>query len=432
MEQASMQILHFIYIQPSLNNRRIIIKGDQNPLLSYSSWLRCNLAIIPQSAFFCPLPKLLLANHTKGHQTPLPAVIFPSPASVLNGRTINLHNPTHTMPSPAPPAPEPPSSNSPPPAPPAPPPSLWFHERLTPHTTVHHGVRALIHSSQTPYQSLTIADIGAYGRALFLDGCIQTATGDEALYHEPIVHAPAALSARAPRAFLVLGGADGGAVREALRWRSAERVVLVDIDAQVIDACQQHLEAIHRGALRDKRVAVVPMDAAEYIRDCAERFDVVVCDLTDPLEDSPSLQLFTSEFFAQVKRLLRPGGVMSLQAGPASLAENATLFPRVCATLRGVFGHVRPFQIFPASYGAPLGMAVAAEMVLELLGEEEADERFGREVKGDMEVVDGAFLRGMFALPKRTRRALEMETRAYCQAETAAAFGQGSLASKRP
>lgn len=335
-------------------------------------------------------------------------------------------NDAHLSP-PIPPVPKLPSQNGgsdPPPAPP----SLWFHEELTPYNSFHHGVINLLESKQTPYQLMQIADIGPYGRALFLDGKLQTATADEAHYHEPIVHTPALLHPRPPARFLILGGADGGAAREALRWRSTTHVTLVDIDGAVIDACARHLPSIHAGALADPRVTVRAMDALRFIRETRETFDVVVCDLTDPMENSPSLGLFTVEFFSSLKPLLSSAAAcVSLQAGPSSLVENAALFPRVCATLHAAFEHMRPFQVFAPTYGSPLGMAVASDTPLRLPAEAEVDEVLDAQLTGECKVLDGMAWRGLFGIARATRKAIEAEKRVYSASETAKAFGSGTL-----
>jgi spermidine synthase len=312
-------------------------------------------------------------------------------------------------------------------------PDLWFHEFLTPFDAYHHGVREVICSKQTPFQSLTIADTGTYGRALFLDGKIQTAAGDERHYHEPMVHGPAVASGGAPTSFLVLGGADGAAVREALRWSTTQRVTLVDIDRAVINACQEHLPGIHCGALQDPRVELVVDDAAVFI---AQRgngrppYDVVICDLTDPMENSPSLALFTVEFFRSLKLLLSsPRAAVSLQAGPASLVENPSLFPRVCATLRAAFEHVHPCQLFAPTYGSPLGMAVASDMSIDLPAPSTLDTLFKEQLAPghELEVLDGAAFHAMFGIPRYLTAAIEAENRVFTASDMANAFGQGTL-----
>lgn len=280
------------------------------------------------------------------------------------------------------------SRPDPPPPPKAPPPaSRWFVEPLTPDNLFLHRVASVFTTATTPFQQLAVVDTGTYGRALVLDGKIQTATGDEAFYHEPLVHIPAVLHAArgstaatcgsggsgdggsaegllpaAPKSALVLGGGDGGSVRELLRWPSMSAVTLVDIDGAVVDACRTHLRSIHGGALDgDPRVRVVIGDAIAYVADGRDTYDLILCDVTDPLEDGPSAALFTREFFVAVAERLSPGGVMAIQAGPSSLVENPRLHPRVMRTLAAVFPHVASFVSYIPTYGSPLGMLIGGD-----------------------------------------------------------------------
>lgn len=306
------------------------------------------------------------------------------------------------------------------------PPDIWFVEYLTPHDAYHHGVKTLLHSTRSPYQSITIADTGAYGRALFLDGKIQTTERDEPLYHEPLVHVPNVLHAT-PSQVLILGGADGGAARESLKWHSVQRVVVVDIDQIVVDSCKQFLPSIAQGSLDDPRCDLIVADALEYIRDTTDTFDVIICDLTDPMEDSPSLDLFTLQFFKKLTARLTPKGAISIQVGPASLIESPTLMPRICATLRHVFPSVHPYHVFVPTFGSPLGMAVATKQPTELPFESTIDAILRKQVQGDLAVIDGFAFRGLFALPRATRRAIEEEVDVFTDTHTANAFGRGNL-----
>lgn len=294
-------------------------------------------------------------------------------------------------------------------------PDMWFVEYLTPYDAYHHGVKEILHVARTPLQAMTVADTGVYGRALFLDGMIQVTENDEALYHEPIVHAPA-VSHGAPKNVLILGGADGGAAREALRWRSVERVVVVDIDGAVVDACRQFLPRIARGSLDDPRCEVVIGDALDYIESPGCLFDVVICDLTDPLENGPSLALFTVEFFRKVRAVLTRRAAISIQCGSASLIERPKLFPRICTTLSAVFEHVYPYQVFVPTYGTPMAMAVASDSAPETSfppSASEVDSIFRNQVAGEFHVLDGRAFSGMFGIPRCVSQAIAAETHVY-------------------
>ena len=116
-----------------------------------------------------------------------------------------------------------------------------------------YSVERLVAHRKTAHQEAIIADTSAYGRMLFLDGLVQSAEADEAFYHEALVHPALVLHGR-PRRVLVGGTGEGAALREILRHRSVERVVSVDLDAEVVALCREHLPQWHRGSLDDPRV----------------------------------------------------------------------------------------------------------------------------------------------------------------------------------
>lgn len=279
-------------------------------------------------------------------------------------------------------------------------PFMWISETHTPNDVYYHGVNRVIHSERTQYQQMVIADVGAYGRALFLDGCLQTSEGDEAFYHEAIVHAPSVARGSPPTSVLVLGGGDGGTAREVLRWKSVTSVVNVEIDRAVVDACRQHLPALSAGAFDDPRVHLVFDDAKRYLQDCSQRFDVIVCDLTDPIEYGPSAALFTLDFFHLLREHLTPTGAISFQSGTLSLPENDVNIARIYHTLQQVFDSVHIMQIFAPKYGTPLALSLATVQPLSLPSAEDVDISFRNNLHGENHVLDGRAFHALFAIPK--------------------------------
>lgn len=306
------------------------------------------------------------------------------------------------------------------------PPNVWFSEYITPHDVYQHGVKELLLTKRTKYQSMAIANVGAYGRALFLDGKIQLTEGDEAFYHEPLVHAPI-VSNRNAKSVLILGGADGSAAREALRWKSVERVVVVDIDADVVDACKTHMPKVAAGAFENPRCTLRIGDALDFCEDVSEKFDVIICDLTDPMENSPSLSLFTKEFFEKLSNKLTADGAMSIQGGALSLVEGRRLFPRIVCTLSSVFENVLPYQVFVPTYGSPLAMALASRRSEELPNANEVDKLFDTALRSDLQVLDGRGLHGLFAVPKCVQQAIAKENKIFTSCDTPRAFGRGVM-----
>ena len=200
--------------------------------------------------------------------------------------------------------------------------------------------RRAVHSGRSRYQRIDVVDTLAHGRMLFLDGIAQSAESDELIYHEMLVH-PALFSLPRPRSVLVIGGAEGATIREVLRHPTVERVVMVDIDAELVEVCRTHLPQWHRGSFDDPRVELVIGDGRRYMADARESFDSVILDLSDPEAGSPAQLLFTREFYRLVRDRLNPGGTVSVQGeglGPGDISLHArmkntldTVFPRVMA-----------------------------------------------------------------------------------------------------
>ena len=149
---------------------------------------------------------------------------------------------------------------------------------------------------------------------MVLDDTVQTTEGDEFIYHEMLAHVPL-LAHGSARRVLIVGGGDGGMLREVIRHRGVERVVQVEVDAGVIDTCREHLPNHSAGAFDDRRVEIVITDGARFVAETAERFDVVISDSTDPV--GPGAALFGPGFYAGCRRCLAPGGVLVTQNGVA-------------------------------------------------------------------------------------------------------------------
>jgi spermidine synthase len=212
----------------------------------------------------------------------------------------------------------------------------------------------------SPYQHIEVWDTPQLGRLFTLDGRPMTATGDEFIYHECMVH-PAALTHSAPAAALVLGGGDGGAARQLLKHPSIERIVVAELDAEVVRLTREHLPEVHSGAFDDPRVELVIGDAAHYVArliDTASptRFDLVIFDLTPP--DSPAAGLYTADFYAQLKRVMSPSAALSVHLG--SPYFHAERIARLLDDLRGAFEIVRTMSTFVPLYGSLWMMATAS------------------------------------------------------------------------
>ncbi|MEW6546245.1 MAG: polyamine aminopropyltransferase [Bacillota bacterium] len=189
---------------------------------------------------------------------------------------------------------------------------IWFTEKPTPNWGMTYRVQQVLRRRKTPFQDLAVVETAEFGRALILDGIVQLTEKDEFVYHEMIVHVPMCAHPN-PRRVLVVGGGDGGAVREILRHPGVEEVYLVDIDREVIEAAREFFPQVSAG-LDDPRVRVINEDASRYLwQDELEgRFDVIVVDSPDPV--GPAVGLFQEQFYRAVARALSPDGLFSAQS----------------------------------------------------------------------------------------------------------------------
>jgi spermidine synthase len=185
-----------------------------------------------------------------------------------------------------------------------------FREFHTPTSGIFFRAKRRLLFEKTPFQRIEIYETASHGRVLLLDGLVQTTEEDEFFYHEMLVH-PAMMSHPRPRDVLIIGGGDGGALREVLRHR-VRSAVLVEIDARVIEVCRKHFPGL-AASFGDRRAEIVVDDGNRFIRETDRRFDVILVDSSDPV--GPSAVLHRKAFFAELKRCLRPGGIIAAQAG---------------------------------------------------------------------------------------------------------------------
>ena len=150
------------------------------------------------------------------------------------------------------------------------------------------AVSTWLYRATSSYQEIVIGHVPYMGTCLFLDGWLQLAAVDEHVYHEHLV-IPALLAHPDPKRVLILGGGDGLAAREVLRHARVQQVVLVDLDAMVVDACRRHLHHLQEGALDDPRLMLIIEDARDFVRNPVPPFDVILIDLVDLMGETRDL-----------------------------------------------------------------------------------------------------------------------------------------------
>ncbi|MBK5417386.1 MULTISPECIES: polyamine aminopropyltransferase [unclassified Pseudomonas] len=170
----------------------------------------------------------------------------------------------------------------------------------------------LLHEVRTEHQHLVIFENPRMGRVMALDGVIQTTEADEFIYHEMLTHVPILAHGSAKRV-LIIGGGDGGMLREVSKHRSVEHITMVEIDGTVVDMCKEFLPNHSKGAYDDPRLNLVIDDGMRFVATTTEKFDVIISDSTDPI--GPGEVLFSENFYQACHRCLNDGGILVTQNG---------------------------------------------------------------------------------------------------------------------
>ncbi|ASJ13101.1 polyamine aminopropyltransferase [Thermococcus thioreducens] len=216
-------------------------------------------------------------------------------------------------------------------------------------------VKEKLFETQTKYQRLELYETEGFGKLLVLDGTVQLVEVGEESYHEPLVH-PVMLAHPNPRRVLIIGGGDGGTLREVLRHETVERAIMVEIDEMVMEISKLYLN-VARGAFEDPRAEVMVDDGVKYLRETEEQFDVIIVDSTDPV--GPAKLLFSEEFYRSAYEKLSEKGLYITQAGSVYLFTNELL--DAYRAMKNVFDRVYYFSFPVIGYASPWSFLVGVK-----------------------------------------------------------------------
>ncbi len=187
-----------------------------------------------------------------------------------------------------------------------------YLETLYPDYGQRFTIDEMLHEVRTEHQHLVIFRNSRMGRVMALDGVIQTTEADEFIYHEMLTHVPIIAHGTARRV-LIIGGGDGGILREVTRHASVEHITMVEIDGTVVDMCKEFLPNHSAGAFDDPRLNLVIDDGMNFVASCQDKFDLIISDSTDPI--GPGEVLFSENFYEACRRCLNDDGILVTQNG---------------------------------------------------------------------------------------------------------------------
>ncbi|HZK25719.1 MAG TPA: polyamine aminopropyltransferase [Oscillospiraceae bacterium] len=272
---------------------------------------------------------------------------------------------------------------------------LWYTEKQTPHLGITCLLQETLCHFKTPYQDLAVIDTLQFGKMLVLDGMVMTTEKDEFVYHEMLTHIAMQAHPR-PQHVLVVGGGDGGVIREVIKYDTVETATLVEIDEAVVEAAKKYLPTIASG-LSDPRVNVLIADGINHIKQAVGQYDVILIDSTEPV--GPAVGLFTAEFYQDVYRALKKDGLMVAQT--ESPFFNRDLIADVNRHLQHVFPLTKLYLASVPTYPSGLWSFTAASKCYDPLACQEKPVQ--------TKYYNYAVHQGAFALPNFVRELVEQK-----------------------
>lgn len=211
------------------------------------------------------------------------------------------------------------------------------------------AIEHLICHQRTEWQTVTIAETLSWDTALFLDDELQSASGDEVLYHESLVRPIMSAHSR-PRRVLICGAGEGASAREVLRFDAVEELVVVDIDGELCEIVREHLSMMHDDALLDPRVRLEVADITQFLPDSGP-WDVIIGDLSDPSDNGLSNAGFRSEFYLAARRELADQGLFVTQAGESDSELNRSVLEQISEAFSSAIAYNSEVPSFGARWG---------------------------------------------------------------------------------
>ncbi|QTA37939.1 polyamine aminopropyltransferase [Thermosipho ferrireducens] len=278
---------------------------------------------------------------------------------------------------------------------------LWYFEYYTPgNCGIFMKIDKMLYSAKSKYQRIDIFETDFYGRVFSLDGITMTTEKDDFFYHEMLVHVPMFLHPN-PRKVLVIGGGDGGSVREVLKHKSVEKVIMCEIDEMVVEAAKKYLP-LTASKLDDPRVELVYEDGSKFVRNFKNEFDVIIVDSTDPTAGEGG-HLFTVDFYKACFDALTENGTFAAES--EDWMYDGTWMRMAYSRIKQAFPVTKLYLSFMPTYPSGMWAYTFASKGIDPLKDfsEEKVKSFEEELKYYNEEIH----RAAFALPTFLKKELE-------------------------
>ena len=275
---------------------------------------------------------------------------------------------------------------------------LWVEEQCGEYAA-RFKVTKVLFSGQSLFQAVDVVETAGHGKMLLNDGLVMLTERDEFVYHDMIVHVPLFVHPE-PKSVLIIGGGDGGTAREVLRHVGVERVVMVEIDKMVVDACIEHIPQT-ASELENERLELIIDDGVAFVANTEEKFDVVLVDSTDPI--GPAQPLFGPKFYQDIHRVLKHNGIVVSQG--ESPWYHAEMQAKLVEIVAGIFDKTFVYNFSNMGYPGGLWSFTFATKGLHPIADFDADRVTNSQL--EFEYYNTELHKGCFAIPTFQRKPLE-------------------------
>jgi len=280
---------------------------------------------------------------------------------------------------------------------------LWYTEEHTENVRFSIKVNRVLYSAQSEFQRVDVLESDEFGRFLTLDGLMMLTEKDEFIYHDMIVHVPMAVNPNI-RKVLVIGGGDGGTVRELVRYKAIDSIDMVEIDKLVVDVCRQYLPQT-ASRLDDPRVTLYYEDGLKFVRSRHNEYDLIIVDSTDPF--GPGEGLFTREFYGNCYNALKEDGILVNQHESPYYSYYINSMKRAHHRIREFFQIAKVYQAHIPTYPSGYWLFGFASKKYDHV--RDLNEKIWNELGLNTRYYNTELHKGAFAIPNYVKELLEYE-----------------------
>lgn len=284
----------------------------------------------------------------------------------------------------------------------------WFIDKDSKHRWIYHRIKKHVVSKKTNFQQVDFIDTHDLGLVVILDNKIQSTEVDEFVYHEALVH-PAMITHPDPKNILIIGGGEGATLREVLKHPTVKRAVMVDIDKEFVHLCKKYLKKWHQSSFDDERVELIFTDAREYIKKTNFLFDIIISDISDPVEEGPAQKLFTKEFYSFIKSILKPEGIFITHATAAFYTSNKSISTEIFKMFSDIFQLSDFYYEYIPSFSSLWAFTIGSlKYSPKKLSSATLDKRLRKRGLRNLSYYDQETHKRLFYLPKCLRKVLSI------------------------